>query len=100
MNAKKISRALMAAALMTMTGMASACHAASPTLPFGQQIRMETAGMAPPKISLPTVSPTVLLDTAMLEEYQGGNPASRITIFRSGASARQTLNSETGKNHS
>lgn len=102
MNAQKTGRALTAAAMMAlaMTGMTSVCHAAPLVSASDQQVRTLTAGVSQPQMTTPTLEPTVMIGTAMLEEYGGGNPAGRTMILRDGPTARQTSTNAAGKNHS
>ncbi len=90
MNVQKTGRlltALMGMATISMT----AAQAAAPQV-------VAKPAPAPTKAAGPVV--TVKLGEAMLEEYHGGNPASRTTILRGGDVAQKAKISDSGKKHS
>ncbi len=90
MNVQKTGRlltALMGIAAISMT-VAQAAGSQAPAKP----------APAPTKAAVPAV--TVKLGDAMLEEYHGGNPASRTTILRGGDVAQKAKPAESGKKHS
>lgn len=78
MRATKIGRVFSALVLVTLSA-ASAQAAGKPaTLKAATGAVVKTAPV------------TVLLGTAMLEEYHGGDPSTRTTLYRGGDSAQKT----------
>jgi hypothetical protein len=90
MNAQKTGRLLSVLAGMAAISMTAAHAAEAPT----------PAKSVPTKAAALTPSVTVKLGDAMLEEYQGGDPARRTTILRGGDVAQKATSADSGKKHS
>jgi hypothetical protein len=88
MNVQKTARLL-----MTLMGIATM------SVTTASAAGIQTAAKpAPSKLAVPAV--IVKLGDAMLEEYQGGNPASRTTVLRRGEVAQKAKSADSGKKHS
>ena len=90
MNAQKTGRLLSILAGMAAISM-TAAHAAGASAP---------AKPAPVKAAAPMPAVTVKLGDAILEEYRGGDPASRTTTLRGGDVAQKAKSADRDKKHS
>ena len=87
MNTQKKARLLALLSGIAMISM-TAAHAAPPTK------------AATPKAAVMPLAVTVKLGEAMLEEYNGGDPARRTTILRGGDVAQKAKTGDGGKKRS
>lgn len=90
MNTQKTGRLFSVLAGMAAISM-TAAHAAGASAP---------AKPAPAKAAVSAPAVTVKVGEAMLEEYHGGDPASRTTIVRGGDVAQKAQSADSGKKRS